>query len=89
MRSPLPSLAGISAVVASLDVERIATHGLPTIARPMRAYYLLSEVAVASRPSTRAACPALVLALQSGSGLWHDLLREFFSESVLGSSPDC
>jgi hypothetical protein len=34
---------------------RILTQGLPTIARPMRAYYLLSEVAVASRPATRGA----------------------------------
>jgi len=62
------AVAGMDRCRCSLEVYRLATRGLPPFSRPMPAYYLLSEVAVASRPSTRAAsrkrCPARSLAFE-------------------------
>jgi hypothetical protein len=53
---PTPSaVAGTDRCRCGLDVARIATQASPMVSRPISAYYLLNEVAVASRPSPRCA----------------------------------
>jgi hypothetical protein len=51
------ALAGTDRCSGGLDVEPIESHGPPTVSRPTREYSFLSEVAMASRPSTRVLSP--------------------------------
>src|SRR5579883_147034 len=54
------AVAGTDRCRCRLEVERIAARGPSTVSRPMPAYYLLSEVAVAARsPDVPAVAPIL------------------------------
>jgi hypothetical protein len=80
------ALTGTERCSGGLDVEPIETHGPPPVSRPARAYSFPSEVAVASRPSPRAASPPVTRPSIGALQIRYRLLNQR-SPSSVGSCP--